>query len=103
MAIDTAPSCIQHGISAVDGTIKPFENCLNGFYTFGPGGVVNPDNPQTSPFWLGASNGTIILCAIGFVVFLGALVLWVRTEDGKLSRQAARLRSAAVVQGPEMQ
>ncbi|MFL6040285.1 MAG: hypothetical protein ACJ740_02650 [Gaiellales bacterium] len=100
--IDTAPSCIQHGVSPVDGTVVPYEKCLDGFFTFGPGGVVNPDSPQTSPFWLGASNGTIILAAIGFVVFIVAMVMWVRVEDGKLSRQAAYLRSAGTVQGPEL-
>jgi len=103
MGIDTAPSCIQHGISAADGTVKPFEKCVDGFFTFGPGGAVNLDSPQTSPFWLGASNGTIILCVIGFVVFIVTLIMWGKTEDEKLQTQAARVRTAAVVPEPEMQ
>ena len=65
--IDTAPSCIQHGVST-GGTVPSCRtrSAFDGFFTFGPWlGVVNPDSPQTSPFWLGASNGTIILAAIG--------------------------------------
>lgn len=89
--IDTAPACVQHGVSAADTTIPPFENCA-GFFTFGPGGAFDPENPGASEFFLGASAGTVILSVIGFVVFVAALVLWIKVEHDKLTAQAARLR-----------
>lgn len=101
MALETAPSCIVQNVSPDDGTIKPFEECLNGFFTFGPGGALNTDNPQTSPFWLGASTGTIVLVIIGCVVFLVVMISWVRVENGKLQRQAERLRATGQVPAPE--
>ena len=70
---------------------------------FGPGGALNADDPQTSAFWLGASNGTIILTIIGFVLFLIVMVAWVKTEDTKLMNQAMRLRGSETPPTPEMQ
>ncbi|MDX6590890.1 MAG: hypothetical protein QOJ13_86 [Gaiellales bacterium] len=96
--LDTAPDCIQHGISPVDGTVVPFENCTDGFFTFAPGGAFNPDNPGASEFFLGASTGTVILSALGFLVFLAVMVMWVKVENDKLTRQALRLRG--FVSGP---
>jgi hypothetical protein len=101
--VDTAPSCVHSGISPDDGTVAPYADCLNGFYTFGPGGALNADDPQTSAFWLGASNGTIILTIIGFILFLIVMVAWVKTEDTKLMNQAMRLRGSETPPAPEMQ
>jgi len=101
MALETAPSCIAQNVPADAGTVKPFEECLNGFFTFGPGGALNADHPQTNPFWLGASTGTIILTILGFVVFIVVMVSWVRFENGKLQRQAERLRATGRVPTPE--
>jgi hypothetical protein len=101
MALETAPSCIAQNVPADAGTVKPFEECLNGFFTFGPGGALNADHPQTNPFWLGASTGTIVLTILGFVVFIVVMVSWVRFENGKLQRQAERLRATGRVPTPE--
>jgi hypothetical protein len=89
--IDSAPACVQHGVSAVDGTVVPYESCA-GFFTFGPGGAFDPENPGASELFLGASAGTVILTVIGFAVFVAVMVLWVKVEHDKLTRQAARLR-----------
>ena len=102
MALETAPSCIIQNVPPDVGTVAPYVKSLDGFYTLGPGGVLNVDNPHTSPSWLGASNGTIALVIIGFVVFLVVMVMWVRFEDGRLNDQAARLRAAGVAPAPEM-
>jgi hypothetical protein len=101
MALETAPDCIVQNVPAGAGTVKPFENCLDGFYTFGPGGVLNPDHPQTNPFWLGASTGTIVLTIIGFVVFIVVMISWVKFENSKLTKQAERLRATGRVPTPE--
>jgi hypothetical protein len=91
MAIDTVPSCVQHGVAAADGTVKPFEHCA-AFYTFASNQTF--DAKTTSEFWLGASTGTLILVALGFIVMVVALIGWVMTEDAKLLAQARRLRAA---------
>jgi hypothetical protein len=91
MAIDTVSSCVQHGVAAADGTIKPFEHCA-AFYTFASNQTF--DAKTTSEFWLGASNGTLLLVALGFIVTIAALVAWVVTEDARLLAQARRLRAA---------
>lgn len=92
--IDTAPSCVQHGVSAVDGTVAPYQDCA-GFFTFGPGGTFNADDPGASAFFLGASAGTVLLVIIGFIVFVAVMVAWVKVEDDKLTLQAMRLRGLA--------
>ena len=56
MAIDSVPSCVQHGVAAADGTVKPYEHCA-AFYTFASNQTF--DAKTTSEFWLGASNGTL--------------------------------------------
>jgi hypothetical protein len=91
MAIDTVPSCVQHGVAAADGTVKPYEHCA-AFYTFASNQTF--DAKTTSEFWLGASNGTLLLVALGIIVMVAALVAWVVTEDAKLLAQARRLRAA---------
>ena len=91
MAIDSVPSCVQHGVAAADGTVKPYEHCA-AFYTFASNQTF--DAKTTSEFWLGASNGTLLLVALGFIVMVAALVAWVWTEDTKLIAQARRLRAA---------
>jgi hypothetical protein len=93
--LDTAPSCIQHGVSPLDGTVVPYEKCTDGFFTFAPGGAFNPDDPGASEFFLGASTGTVIVVVLGFLVFLAVMVLWVKVENDKLVRQAARLRGVS--------
>lgn len=91
MAIDTVPSCVQHGVAAADGTVKPFEHCA-AFYTFASNQTFDADT--TSSFWLGASTGTLILVFLGIIVMVAALVAWVVTEDTRLEAQARRLRAA---------
>jgi lipoprotein signal peptidase len=80
---DTAPGCIQHGVSGADGVYKPYEKCAD-FFTFGPGSTFGTatDGVSTS-YW--------ILTIIGILVMIGAFVAWVTTEDRKLKEQAARL------------
>ena len=91
MAIDSVPSCVQHGVAAADGTVKPYEHCA-AFYTFASNQTF--DAKTTSEFWLGASNGTLLLVALGIIVMFAALVAWVVTEDNRLLAQAHRLRAA---------
>ena len=91
-------------VSPDDGTIKPFEECLNGFFTFGPGGALNADDPQTSPFWLGASTGTIVLVIIGFVVFIVVMISWGQVREQQAREQAGASacgRPARVPAAPE--
>ena len=38
---------------------------------------------------------------IGFVVFIVVMISWVRVENGKLQRQAERLRATGQVPAPE--
>jgi hypothetical protein len=80
---DTAPGCVQHGVSAADGVYKPYEKCAD-FFTFGPGSTFGTatDGVSTS-YWS--------LTIIGILVMIGAFVAWVTTEDRKLKQQAARL------------
>jgi hypothetical protein len=82
---DTAPGCIQHGVSGTPYTnvYAPYEKCAD-FFTFGPGSTVGTatDGVSTS-YW--------ILTIIGILVMIGAFVAWVTTEDRKLKQQAARL------------
>jgi hypothetical protein len=91
MAIDTVPGCVQHGVAAADGTVKPFEHCA-AFYTFASNNTF--DAHTTSSFWLGASTGTLILVWLGIIVMVASLVAWVVTEDARLLAQARRLRAA---------
>jgi hypothetical protein len=91
MAIDSVPSCVQHGVAAADGTVKPYEHCA-AFYTFASNQTY--DAKTTTEFWLGASNGTLLLVALGIIVMVATLVAWVVTEDARLLAQARRLRAA---------
>ncbi len=78
----TAPGCVNH-LPASAGVYKPYEKCAD-FFTFGHG----------TKYGTLASGGNVsywILVAIGFVVMLVFLVLWVVTEDRKLRAQAAHL------------
>ena len=93
MGIDSAPSCIQHGVPAADGTVKPYAHC-SAFFTYAS---TKTFGESDNSVWVGASNGTILLVALGFIVCIAAIVAWVITEDGKLSAQAARLRARHVV------
>jgi len=85
---DTAPDCIQHGVSGADGVFKPYEQCKD-FFTFGPGST---DTTLAS----GVSTSYWILTAIGITVMIVALVGWVVLEDRKLKRQAAYLLQEGV-------
>jgi hypothetical protein len=97
VAIDSVPACVQHGVSAAAGTIKPYEHC-SAFYTFASSKTF--DANTTSAFWLGASNGTILIVALGIIAMIAALVAWVVTENTKLNAQAARLRAARAQRPP---
>jgi hypothetical protein len=89
VAIDSVPECVQHGVSAADGTIAPYEKC-SAFFTY----ASNQTFKETdNSVWIGASNGTILLVALGFIVCIAALIAWVKTEDMRLSAQDARLRA----------
>ena len=80
---DTAPDCIQHGVSGADGVFKPYEQCKD-FFTFGPGST---DTTLAS----GVSTSYWILTILGILVMIAAFVAWVTTENRKLKQQAARL------------
>src|SRR6266550_2902980 len=80
---DTAPGCIQHGVSGADGIYKPYEKCAD-FFTFGPGSKLGTE-------FSGTATSYYVLTAVGFVVMLAFLVAWVMLEDRKLKTQAARL------------
>jgi len=89
VAIDSVPTCVQHGISAAHGTVAPYEKC-SAFFTY----ASNETFKETgNSVWIGASSGTILLVALGFIVCIAALIAWVKTEDMRLSAQAERLRS----------
>jgi hypothetical protein len=65
--MNTAPDSVDAGWS----------DKVSAFFTFGPG----------------STNAIYILTALGFLLFVGALVLWFAVEDRKLSEQAAMLRA----------
>jgi hypothetical protein len=64
--MNTAPDSVDAGWS----------DKVAAFFTFGPG----------------YTTGLYILTALGFILFVAALVGWVYTEDQKLNRQAEALR-----------
>jgi hypothetical protein len=96
MSFDSVPSCVQHGVSASDGTVKPYEHCA-AFFTFASDKTYGATDNSV---WLGASNGTILLCALGALAMIAALIGWVKTENDKLEAQATRLRAARRPQTP---
>jgi hypothetical protein len=65
--MNTAPDSVDAGWS----------DKVAAFFTFGPG----------------YTNAIYILTALGFLFFVGALVLWFAVEDRKLQEQAAMLRA----------
>jgi hypothetical protein len=79
----TEPGCIQHDIPGSDGVYKAYEKCSD-FFTFGHGSTLGTGHSGVNvSYW--------ILVAIGFLTSIAFLVLWVVTEDRKLTRQAERL------------
>ena len=88
--VDSAPGCVS--TDSADDTVSPYQDCVD-FGTFGTGGTYAAEGG--SPTFGDASAGTLILVALGFVVFIVALVAWVQLESAKLSGQVARLRAAA--------
>jgi hypothetical protein len=64
--MNTAPDSVDAGWS----------DKVTAFFTFGPG----------------YTAGTYILVALGFVVFVIALIAWMYTEDQKLTQQAEKLK-----------
>jgi hypothetical protein len=86
--INSAPDCIQHGVSGADGVYKAYEQCKD-FFTFGPGST---DTTLAS----GVSTSYWILTGIGIAVMIIALVGWVVLEDRKLRRQADYLLKSGV-------
>lgn len=81
----TAPSCIQHDVPGTPypNVYKSYEKCAD-FFTLAPG-----SKPGT--LFSGVSNWYLGLTALGFVVMLAFLVMWVMLEDRKLRAQAAHL------------
>jgi hypothetical protein len=65
--MNTAPDSVDAGWS----------DKVAAFFTFGPG----------------YTTGTYILVALGFLLFIAALIAWVYTEDQKLNNQAEKLRT----------
>ena len=65
--MNTAPDSVDAGWS----------DKVAAFFTFGPG----------------YTNGLYLLTALGFILFVVALVGWVYTEDKKLKHQAEKLRA----------
>ena len=87
---DTAPGCIQHGVSGTpfSNVYPPYEKCAD-YFTFGPGSKIYTmsDGVATS-YW--------VLTAIGILVMIVALIGWVVLENKKLQAQAAHLSQAGV-------
>ena len=85
---NTAPDCIQHGVSGADGVYKAYEQCKD-FFTFGPGSTdTTLASDVNTSYW--------ILTGIGIAVMIIALVGWVVLEDRKLRRQAEYLLKEGV-------
>ncbi len=83
---DTAPGCIQHGVSPSAGVYKAYEKCAD-FFTFGHGSKYGTDASGVNvSYW--------ILTVIGIVVMVAFLAAWVVLEDRKLRRQAEHLLTA---------
>lgn len=61
--------------SAPDSVDAGWSDKVAGFFTFGPG----------------YSTGTYILTALGFLLFVVAIIAWMHTENTKLNRQAEML------------
>ena len=79
----TEPGCIQHDVPGSDGVYKAYEKCAD-YFTFGHGSKIGTGTSGVNvSYW--------ILVAIGFAASIAFLVMWVVTEDRKLTRQAARL------------
>jgi hypothetical protein len=62
-------------------------------------------NDTITQFWTfggaeGTSTGTWVIVAVGFVVMLVAFVWFVTLENGKLARQAERLRATGALDTP---
>jgi hypothetical protein len=64
--MNTAPDAVDAG----------WGDKIGAFFTFGPG----------------STTAVYILTALGFLLFIGALVLWFAVEDRKLTAQAEMLR-----------
>jgi hypothetical protein len=86
--IDSAPDCIEHGVSGADGVYKAYEQCKD-FFTFGPGST-------DTTLATGVSTSYWILTVLGIAAMIIALVGWVVMEDRKLKRQAAYLLTEGV-------
>ncbi len=63
--------------SAPDSVDAGWSDKVGAFFTYGPG----------------YTTGTYILVALGFLLFVAALIAWVYTEDQKLRFQAEKLRT----------
>jgi hypothetical protein len=82
---DTAPGCIQHGVSGspYPNVYKSYQDCAD-FFTMGPGSTFGTStNGVSGTYW-----GLVI---IGILVMIAAFIAWIWTEDRKLRQQAARL------------
>lgn len=56
-------------------------------------------NETITDFWTWGghgSTGTYIQLAIGFILMVGSIVAWVKTEDTRLAQHAARLREKGI-------
>jgi len=100
-----APDCIQHGLPPGNPysaeNLAPFQDCANGYFTFGPGTTywgatgVFPEGDYALGDVVQSASGTIyFLTAIGFAVSIAAFVGWVWFEHIKLAHRAAFLRAA---------
>ena len=101
-----APDCIQHGlppgIPYSAEVLAPFQDCANGYFTFGPGtaywgatGVLPEGDYELGDVVHSATGVIYFLTAIGFAVSIAAFIGWVWFENMKLTHRAAILRAAA--------
>jgi hypothetical protein len=90
--IDSAPSCIQHGLGAkpaddsADFILQAAYAKCQGFMTFGPGTTYG-DGAHS------AATGYYVLTWIGIAVMVVVIVGWVMYEDQRLWRHVERIRA----------
>ena len=96
------PDCVKTGVPPTDGVAAAYQDC-HGYFTFGSGtawagpltGVPIPEGGHVGTVVYSASTALYIITAIGFIVSIAFIVLWVVTENRKLWAQTDRLRAAA--------
>ena len=104
---NVAPDCIHHGLPPGNPfsaeNAAPFVDCVNGFFTFGPGtayyggtGVFPEGDYALGDVVHSASTALYFITVIGFAVSIAAFIAWVWVEHRKLTDRAEKLRAAAM-------